>query len=374
MTRLEKIPSFAEASRDFVAGCASIASQSVGIGLSGLNMFLSLFKNKRVDNYHNMLITGASSGIGRSLAIKFASTPPAEGNRRLVLQGRNNDRLQEVADVCTQHGCQVLTIVADFSIPDDLSAFVSFVKRHDAERPFDLIVANAGMLIYNLSTTASATAMSTSTSDTDQSSPEEPSSPESSLPERLPSQGSSPESSSESSSSPEVVYSQVIDANLKGILATFFPVLDNMKARDAGHVVLLSSINAYLGPSNQYLYSATKSFIRTLGQDLAQDLRRNKSAVRISVVAPGLVDTRMTSAFWESDDAQDRAKIPRGLAQDPDKFAAKVYNGIVRQDGFITYPYYQFYQAYLGGTLPPTLRQMTSCIMGKANLLGSRTT
>ena len=330
MTKLDKVPSTVESTRDLLAGCLSVVSQSVGISVSCVNTFLSLFKQKRVDSYVNILITGASSGIGKALAIKFAQT----GQRRLVLLGRNQGKLDTTAQECTALGSHVVTMVSDFSNSEDLDAFASFVAQQDIQHPFDLVVANAGMLAFNAEPSVSANGTSTA-----------PAGPPG-----------------------------MIDTNIKGMLATFMPILDFMKTRDNGHIVLLSSINAYLGASNQYLYSATKSFARTLGQDLGQQLRNEGSKVRVTVVAPGLVDTGMTAAMWESPRAEDRSSAPRSLAQDPGKFAVKVYKGIVRGDRFITYPYYQFYQSYLGGTLPPTVRDIASCIVSSTGIAGKRVT
>lgn len=325
------MPSTVESTRDLLAGCLSLVTQSAGIGISCANTVVSLFREKRMDNYVNILITGASSGIGKALAVKFASTK----RRRLVLLGRNADKLSATAQECTALGSQVVTMVADFSNSNDLDAFVSFVKEQDVQHPFDLVIANAGMLAFNAEPSVGDASNRVGDARFDNA---------------------------------------IVDTNIKGMLATFMPILDFMKARNKGHIVLLSSINAYLGPCNQFLYSATKSFARTLGQDLGQQLRREKSKVLVSVVAPGLINTGMTRAFWESDRAEDRSSTPRALAQDAGKFADKTYKGIVRGDRFITYPYYQFYQSYLGGTLPPTVRDIASCVFTGTGFAGNRVT
>lgn len=329
--KLDNIPSAAESSRDFLAACLSVVTQSVAAGISATNTILSVFKKKKTDDYETVLITGASSGIGKALALQFASTK----QRRIVLQGRNQDELDNVARSCASHGCQVSTIASDFSKPEDLNAFKEYVTNQDTINPFDLIIANAGMMVHNAEGSIDNTEMHVTDSK---------------------------------------FYDAVVDTNIKGVLATFMPLLDRMKERDHGHIVLTSSINAYLGPSNQFLYSATKGFIRILGQDLEQQLHREKSKVVISTVAPGLIDTKMTAPFWDSPRTEDLSSTPRWIAQDAGKFAKKVYKGIVRRDGFITYPYYQFYQSYLGGSLPPTIRKLASCVFTSTGFAGERTT
>lgn len=310
---LENLPSTTESTRDLLAGCLSICSQSLGIGISAINMLLSCLKGPRIDRYENILITGASSGIGKALAIKFAST----GIRRLVIFGRNQVELDTTAQECREKGSEVITMVCDFSSIIDIQAFIDFVRIQNITHPFDLVIANAGMLASDVRHSDA-----------------------------------------------------IIDTNVKGMLATFMPILDSMKTRDNGHIVILSSINAYLGAPNQFLYSATKSFARTLGQDLSQQLRREKSKIIISVVAPGLVDTKMSSSSWE----QEQASHIRSFATDANKFANKVYKGIVRGDRFITYPYYQFFASFLGGTLPPSVRDLASRAVSTSSLVGNRVT
>jgi len=324
-------PSTVESSRDFLAGCLSLGTQSAGIGLSAFHFLRSLFRKKRTDNYKTILITGASSGIGKALALQFAST----GTRNLILLGRNGEKLDLVARDCTGLGNTVLTMTADFSKEDDLAAVSTFIRKRNLETPIDLVIANAGMMIHNAT--------------------------------------GSVDPENQNTTNPSFMKA-IIDTNVNGCLATFMPILDSMKMRNSGHIVLLSSINAYLGPSNQYLYSATKSFVRILGQDLGQQLRREKSDVLVSVVAPGLIDTNMTIPFWDSDDSRDLSSAPRKTAQDPKKFAEKIYKGIVRGDRFLTYPYYQFYQSFLGGTLPPSVRDVALCAFTSTGFAGQRTT
>jgi short-subunit dehydrogenase len=319
-----------EAVRDFTAGVLSLTTQTGGCIISAVNIVSSLFQKKKTDTFEKILVTGASSGIGKALVEKFAES----GNRIFVLVGRNVEKLDAVARTCTEKGNRVRTFQCDFSQDADLQAFTSFIQEQDTMEHFDLVIANAGMMVHNAT--------------------------------------SSPQLNREINEKDPVFYNSIVNTNVKGILATFLPLLDRMKERNGGHIVLVSSINAYLGPANQYLYSATKSFIRTLGQDLQVHLR--KTNVHVSVVAPGLVDTNMTLPFWESENQDDLSSLPRSAAQDPAKFAGKVYKGIVRGDNFITYPYYQFFQTFLGGTLPPTVRGVASGLFTNTGFAGQRET
>ncbi len=319
-------PTFCESIRDFTAGTVGIGAQSLGLAVSGANIVKSLFKKQVKPSYKTVLITGASSGIGQALAEKFA-----EDKILLILSGRNSGKLDSVARTCTAKGSKVRTFACDFAIDVEREAFSRFVKDQNNQNPIDLVIANAAMMLFN----------------------------------------SQPTTSENNVCQPEL-YNAIVDVNIKGILSTVMPLLDNMVSRNSGHIVLLSSINAFLGPANQFLYSATKSFIKTYGQDLQQLL--DKTAVKVTVVAPGLVDTNMTSAFWESNDEQDRSAMPRKLAQDPKKFAEKVYKGIFKGNMFITYPYYQFLQTYAGGNLPPSVRRVASKLFTKTGFGGNKVT
>ena len=82
-------------------------------------------------------ITGASSGIGAELAKQYAK----EGVH-LLLIGRNEQRLAEVARCCKAHGATVVLGVIDVTQGDKL---VQWCRYHDEKTPVDLVIANAGI-------------------------------------------------------------------------------------------------------------------------------------------------------------------------------------------------------------------------------------
>lgn len=89
-----------------------------------------------------IVITGASSGIGRSTAIEFAKTAPK--NLKLVLTARREDSLKQVAaDINKEvgEGVKVLTVKLDVSNADEIR---SFVQKLPAEyQEIDVLVNNA---------------------------------------------------------------------------------------------------------------------------------------------------------------------------------------------------------------------------------------
>jgi 3-hydroxy acid dehydrogenase / malonic semialdehyde reductase len=92
-----------------------------------------------------ILITGASSGIGRSTAFEFARTSPA--NLKLVLTARRIDELKQIAaDIVKEvgEGVQVLPVQLDVSKPEEIRGFVDKLPTEFKE--IDVLVNNAGLV------------------------------------------------------------------------------------------------------------------------------------------------------------------------------------------------------------------------------------
>lgn len=89
-----------------------------------------------------ILITGASSGIGRSTAVEFARTAPK--NLKLILTARRIETLKEVAEQITKEvgdGVKVLPFKLDVSNPDEVRSFVGALPAEFKE--IDVLVNNA---------------------------------------------------------------------------------------------------------------------------------------------------------------------------------------------------------------------------------------
>ena len=89
-----------------------------------------------------VVITGASSGIGRSTAFEFARTSPSD--LKLVLTARRIDTLQQIAaDINKEvgNGVKVVPIQLDISKPEEVRAFLG--KLPDEVKQIDVLVNNA---------------------------------------------------------------------------------------------------------------------------------------------------------------------------------------------------------------------------------------
>jgi len=102
---------------------------------------MSLAISKRLEG-KTILITGASSGIGRSTAFEFARTAPK--NLKLILTARRVDKLHQIAaDIQKEvgDGVQVLPVQLDVSKPDEVREFVG--KLPEEFKDIDVLVNNA---------------------------------------------------------------------------------------------------------------------------------------------------------------------------------------------------------------------------------------
>ncbi|KAH8651595.1 hypothetical protein BGZ60DRAFT_420808 [Tricladium varicosporioides] len=100
--------------------------------------------SKRLEG-KTIVITGASSGIGRSTAIEFARTSPK--NLRLILTARRVDTLKEIAEEIKKdvgEGVKVLPVKMDISKPEEVKAFVGNLPEE--WREINILVNNAGLV------------------------------------------------------------------------------------------------------------------------------------------------------------------------------------------------------------------------------------
>nr|XP_021190172.2 3-oxoacyl-[acyl-carrier-protein] reductase FabG-like [Helicoverpa armigera] len=85
-----------------------------------------------------VIVTGASSGIGAAIAVKFA-----EQGASVVLTARNQARLKEVADKCGSYGAKHCIIIADLTKKDEIEKIVATTVEHFGK--IDVLVNNAGI-------------------------------------------------------------------------------------------------------------------------------------------------------------------------------------------------------------------------------------
>lgn len=216
-------------------------------------------------DHRSVLITGASSGIGRGLASAYAAP-----GMRLALLGRNAERLAATADTARAKGADVTTGTVDVR---DRQEMARWIAAADAERPFDLAIANAGI------TTGLAPG--------------------------------------ELTEDPEAVRA-IIATNLIGVLNTVEPLIRPMAQRGAGHLALVGSIAGVRGLPYSPAYCITKSGVQAYAESIRPRLEAR--GVIVSLIVAGFVKTPLNdsiSAFKPGEISEDAAGelIKRGLAK-----------------------------------------------------------
>ncbi len=179
------------------------------------------------------LVTGASSGIGREIAIKLA-----ERGVRLVISGRNSDKLEELRDEIGAN--RVKIIVADIS---EESECVRLYKEASAYN-VNILVNNAGFGLFG----------QFRSSDLDRE-------------------------------------LEMIDVNVKAVHILTKLFLKDFSVRDKGYILNVASAAGFMAGPLMATYYATKNYVVKLTQAVREEIRVKGSKVYIGAFCPGPVMT-----------------------------------------------------------------------------------
>jgi 3-oxoacyl-[acyl-carrier protein] reductase len=186
-----------------------------------------------------VLVTGASRGIGRHIALAFAR----EGTRLSLLARSSIEALGDVANDARDFGAEVLTIGADVS--DETQVQGAFDETLQRFGSIDVLVNNAGItkpgLIHDLS---------------------------------------------------ESAWDEVMDTNLKGVFLCSRAAIRPMIKQGGGHIISISSLAAIKGLRGEATYAASKIGIIPLMQTIAAEYGTKN--IRANSVMPGFHITAMT--------------------------------------------------------------------------------
>lgn len=204
-----------------------------------------------------VLITGATSGIGLGCARKFA-----ENGDKLILTGRNKQRLEEIRQELTGKGTQVLTLVFDVRDREQATSCINGLPEE--WKAIDVLVNNAGLAL-----------------------------------------GLEPEYEGSYDD-----WDTMVDTNIKGLLTMTRLIVPGMVERDRGHIINVGSVAGDAAYANGNVYCATKAAVKTITDGLRIDVAN--SAVRVTNLKPGLVETNFSNTRFHGDTAR-AANVYKGI-------------------------------------------------------------
>jgi len=239
-----------------------------------------------------VLITGASSGLGRGLAEVLAAPGVT-----LHLSGRDAARLEGAAQACRARGATVAARVLSVTDAPAMAAWIAGIGR------LDLVIANAGI--------SGGT-------------------------------GDAVEGAAQAQ--------QIFATNLGGVLNTAFPAIEAMAAQAPGadgvrgRVAVVASLAAFVASPSAPAYCASKAAVQRWAEAL--DASERKRGIRLHAVCPGFIRTPLT--------VKNPFAMP-GLMT-PEQAAIRMLDGIAAGRVRVTFPWRLYAMSRIVGALPPGWR------------------
>ncbi|MBP3231202.1 3-oxoacyl-[acyl-carrier-protein] reductase [Anaerovibrio sp.] len=227
------------------------------------------------------LVTGASRGIGRAIAIKLAS----EGASVAINYAGNAKAAEEVKSIIEAAGGKAMLVQADVSSAESVEAMIKEVV--EAFGGIDILVNNAGI-------TRDGLLMRMKEEDWD----------------------------------------AVINTNLKGVFYCTKAVSKLMMKKRAGRIVNMASVVGLTGNAGQANYAAAKAGVIGFSKTMAKELASR--GITVNMVAPGYIDTDMTAVLSESVRETMVSGIPLGRAGTPEDVANAVLFLVSDDASYIT--------------------------------------
>lgn len=205
----------------------------------------------------NIIIIGASSGIGRELALLYGRNKSA----KLGLVARRTELLSEIAGQIAA-SCEITSI--DMASPERGTQFKTFLSAFES---IDMIVFCAGFGEINSELTWP-------------------------------------------------LCRKTLDVNVMGFTEIMNQAYDALAKQKHGHLAAVASVGGLRGFEDDSGYSASKSYQLRYMEGLARKARKERSCIHISTILPGYVDTAMAKGgpfFWMCSAASAAQCISRGL-------------------------------------------------------------
>ena len=195
------------------------------------------------------VVTGASSGIGAAVALELARL-----GMRVALMARRFERLQSLVAQVSSQGGEARAYPVD--LRDTRALEGAFAQIHHDMGPVRALINNAGL----------GHAAPLTSGDTEH-------------------------------------WREMLEVNVLALCVCTRESIAQMRAHgDWGQVIHISSMAGHRVPEGSGVYSATKFAVRSLTEGLRKELRADKSAIRISSISPGFVETEFAAHYHRSED------------------------------------------------------------------------
>ena len=216
-----------------------------------------------------VVITGGSSGIGKSTAIEFAKKGAS-----VIIIGRTKSKLIDVLDQLKKYNEKCSCIVCDVKDKNKINSTIKLILEKYGR--INILVNNAGIAIYN-----------------------------------------------EFSDLKDEEIHEIFDTNFFSIVYFCKYAIPIMKNQSYGHIINVSSVVSKISSPNLAIYSASKSAVYAFSESLYYELK--KYGIKVTVVCPGATKTNLfNNKSWEKFPAEKRHKN----AMPPEKVAKEIINSV----------------------------------------------
>ena len=216
-------------------------------------------------NKKTVLVTGASRGIGRAIALKFA-----EAGYHVFLNCNHSitalDKVREEIEALPHGSCDM--VIGDVGNPNAVSDM--FKRIHKQCDSLDVLVNNAGIAHNGLITDVS-----------------------------------------------DKEWNRILDTNLSSVFYCCRAVAPKMVSKKKGKIINISSMWGTAGASCEVAYSATKAGVHGLTKALAKELA--PSNIQVNAIACGVIDTTMNEHLSDEDKLILKNEIPAGRFGSPEE-------------------------------------------------------
>jgi NAD(P)-dependent dehydrogenase (short-subunit alcohol dehydrogenase family) len=215
------------------------------------------------------VIIGASRGIGRAIALRFA-----QAGAKVVVSSRKLEGVQAVADEIKAAGGEALALQAHVGRSDDVTALVT--RAVETFGRLDVAVNNAGTNPHFGPLLAAD----------------------------------------------EGQVDKTLDINLKGVLRGCQAVAPQMEKQGGGKIINMASVGGFRPGPGSGLYGISKAGVIMLTEVLAVEL--GPANIQVNAIAPGVIKTRFSRALWQTPEVAEPAlhTLPAGRFGEPEEVAS----------------------------------------------------